>query len=70
MKFLQVYIPHRTTESNTLQGYVEPVTDSERAYLKSSLLYMERRFNIYSIIRRYLQIFEDILNSFEDYWNI
>ena len=25
---------------------------------------MERRYNIYSIISRYLQIFEDIFNSF------
>ena len=34
--------------------------DSERGYLELSLLYMERRFNIYLIIWRYLQLFEDI----------
>ena len=41
---------HRTTELNTLQGYVEPLMDSERGYLELSLLYMEHRFNIYSIV--------------------
>ena len=45
--------------------------DSERSYLKLSLLYIERRFNIYyikiySIIWRHPQIFEGIFNSFED----
>ena len=40
--------------------------DSERGYLELSLLYMEHRLNIYSIIWRYilyLQMFEDIFNS-------
>ena len=34
--------------------------DSNRGYLESSLLHMERRFNIYSIIWRFLQLFEDM----------
>ena len=40
---------HRSTESNTLQGYVTSVMNSERGYIELSLLYMERRFNIYLI---------------------
>ena len=48
-----MYNTHRTTESNTLQGHVTPAMDSERGYTELSLLYMECRFNIYSI-------FEDI----------
>ena len=44
---------HRTSESNTLQGYVTPVMDNDMGYKELSLLHMERRFNIYSI-------FEDI----------
>ena len=51
---MNVTLKHRTTESNTLQGNVKPVIDSERGYLELSLLYIERRFNIY------LQLFEDI----------
>ena len=35
---------HRTTESNTLQGYIIWAIDSERAYQELSSLYMERRF--------------------------
>ena len=58
---LKVFLTHRTTESNTQQGYVNPVMDSERGYLiELSLLYVECRLNIYSIIWRYLQLFEDI----------
>ena len=34
--------------------------DSKIGYLELSLVYMERHVNIYSIIRRYLQLFEDI----------
>ena len=48
-------VSHRPTESNTVQGYVKPVMDSERVNLELSLLYMERRLNVYSIIWRYLQ---------------
>ena len=33
---------------------------NERGYIELSLLYMERRFNIYSIIWIRPQIFEDI----------
>ena len=44
--------------------------DSERGYLELRLLYMERRFNIYSIIWRYLQIFEDIIIFFWRYLQI
>ena len=54
---------HRTTDSITLQGYIERVMDSESCVERS---YMERRFNIYSIIWRYPQLLEDILNAFED----
>ena len=50
-----------TTESNTLQGYVTSVMDSEWGYLELSLFYMERRFNIvYSNKWRYRKLFEDI----------
>ena len=59
--------PHRTTKSNTLQGYVISVMDSERGYLEYSLLYMERRFNIYSIICRYLQLFDDVFKILHIY---
>ena len=53
---------HRTTESNTLQGYVTSVMDSEteRGYKEWSLLYLERHFILYSIIWICLQLFEDI----------
>ena len=34
--------------------------DSDWGYLQSSLLHMERRFDIYSIIWRFLQLFEDM----------
>ena len=39
--------------------------DSERGYLKLSKLYMERRFNIYSNIWGYLQLFEEIEDIFK-----
>ena len=38
------------TESTSLQGYVKPLLDSECGYLELSSLYMERRFNIHSVI--------------------
>ena len=39
--------------------------DSERGYLELSKLYMERRFNIYSNIWKYLQLFEEIEDIFK-----
>ena len=47
--------------------------DSEIGYLEFSLLYMERRFNIYSNSWRYRQLFEDIFKWMKDifkYFNI
>ena len=41
------HISHRKTESNTLQGYITSVMDSERGNIELSLSYVERRFNIY-----------------------
>ena len=38
---------HRTTESNTLQGFVTSVIDSETGNLELSVLYMERCFKTY-----------------------
>ena len=46
----KVHIAHRTTESNTLKGYIISAIDSERGYKELSTLYMERLFNIYSNI--------------------
>ena len=56
VEYILLASSHRTTESNTLQGYDKPVIDSEWGYLEISLLYMERRFEIYRIIWRYLLI--------------
>ena len=50
---------HRTTKSNTLQGYVTPVMNSEMGYFDMS---MERHFNIYSNIWRCLRIIDNIFN--------
>ena len=43
--------------------------DSEMGCLELSFLYMERRFNIYSVMCRYVQLFEDILKSSYIEWN-
>ena len=60
---------HRATESNTLQEYVTSVMDSDKGNLELSLVYMERRFNIYSIIWGHLQLIDDIFHIFEDIFN-
>ena len=49
--------PYNRIEHST--GYTISAIDKERGYYELSVLYMERRFNIYPIIWRYLQLFED-----------
>ena len=44
---------HLSNELKILQGYV-------RGYKEISLLHMEHRFNIYSIISKYIQLFDDV----------
>ena len=46
---------HRTTESNTLQGYVTLVMDCERGYVELSLY-------IWNAVLTYIQLLEDIVN--------
>ena len=53
-------ICHTVQPNRTLCKDTPLVVDSEMDYLELSLLYMEHRFNIHSIIRRHLHLIENI----------
>ena len=52
----------RCTPYNRIEHSARIRHTRKRGYLELRLLYMKRRFNIHSIIWRYLQLFDDIFN--------